>query len=130
MKSYTRQSILQRITACILLTLIPWFFWNLFCLKDLKYWGVLKNFNCKIIIFFILVSGFYHGYLGIKTICIDYIPSSKTRSVIIFMTGSIFSFLCILGTICLINIAMKQTQIGSTLATTVQERLESEGYKE
>ena len=61
MKSYTCHYVMQRLTACVLLVLVPWFLWNLLCVKELGYYAVLKNFAnpySATLLFFILVGGF------------------------------------------------------------------------
>ena len=68
MKSYTRNYVWQRITATILLFLVPWFLWFLLKIKHLKYFEVqlfLANPIYRLLIFSLIISGFYHGYLGI-----------------------------------------------------------------
>jgi succinate dehydrogenase / fumarate reductase, membrane anchor subunit len=75
MKSFTIVYIWQRVTAIILLFLVPWFLWHLFKIKGLNYLDVVQNFNNPIrasLIFLMVISGFYHGYLGIQMICLDY----------------------------------------------------------
>ncbi len=107
MKSFTRHYVLQRVTACILLVLVPWFLWNLFVLKDAGYQVVVKNFGNPYsagLLFFMLVSGFYHGYLGIQTICLDYLPNPRMRTLISFMVGTMFIFLSVFGTFSLIRL--------------------------
>ncbi len=107
MKSYTCHYVMQRLTACVLLVLVPWFLWNLLCVKELGYYAVLKNFAnpySATLLFFILVGGFLHGYLGIQTICTDYIPNSKIRSGAIFTVGALFSFLSMFATFCLVRL--------------------------
>lgn len=107
MKSFVSHYVLQRVTACILLILVPWFLWNIFFIKGLSYYVVMQNFGspCSAaLLFFMLISGFYHGYLGIQTICLDYMPSSRMSSVIIFVVGGIFSFLSIFGMFCLVRL--------------------------
>jgi succinate dehydrogenase / fumarate reductase membrane anchor subunit len=107
MKSFTHHYVLQRITACLLLALVPWFLWNLFNLRDVEYQVIVKNFGnpySAALLFVMLISGFYHGYLGIQTICLDYLPNPKMRTVISFMVGTMFIFLSVLGTFCLIRL--------------------------
>lgn len=107
MKSFTRHYVLQRITACLLLVLIPWFLGNLFGLKDAGYKVIVKNFGnpySAALLFFMLTSGFYHGYLGIQTICLDYLPNPRIRTIIGFMVGVMFIFLSVLGTFFLIRL--------------------------
>lgn len=107
MKSFTHHYVLQRITACLLLVLVPWFLWNLFCLRDAGYQAIVKNFGNSYsvaLLFVMLTSGFYHGYLGIQTICLDYLPNPKMRTIISFMVGTIFIFLSVSGTFCLIRL--------------------------
>ena len=109
MKSFTRHYVLQRITACILLALVPWFLWKLFFLKDLTHQEIIKNIGnlySGLLLFIMLISGFYHGYLGIQTICIDYIQNQKNRVSIVFIVGAIFSILSIFGTFSLIQIVI------------------------
>ncbi len=109
MKSFTRHYVLQRITACILLALVPWFLWKLFFLKDLTHQEIIKNIGnlySGLLLFIMLISGFYHGYLGIQTICIDYIPNKKNRVSIVFIVGAIFSILSVFGTFSLIQIVI------------------------
>lgn len=109
MKSFTQHYVLQRITACILLALVPWFLWKLFFLKDLAHLEIIKNIGnlySALLLFIMLVSGFYHGYLGIQTICIDYIPNQKSRVSVVFMVGAIFSILSVFGIFSLIQIAI------------------------
>lgn len=99
MKSYTRNYVWQRITATILLFLVPWFLWFLLKIKHLKYFEVqlfLANPIYRLLIFSLIISGFYHGYLGIKTICLDYIPNIKIQLVILLITCSVFIFLSLL----------------------------------
>ena len=107
MKSFTHHYVLQRITACLLLVLVPWFLWNLFALRDAGYQMVVKNFgvpSSAALVFFMLVSGFYHGYLGIQTICLDYLPNPKVRTLISVMVGMAFISLSVLGALCLIRL--------------------------
>jgi succinate dehydrogenase hydrophobic anchor subunit len=47
---------------------------------------------------------FYHGYLGIQTICIDYIPNQRSRVSIVFMVGAMFSILSVFGIFSLIQL--------------------------
>ena len=68
---------------------------------------VVKKFGnpySAALLFFMLVSGFYHGYLGIQTICLDYLPNPKMRTLVNFMIGAVFSFLSVWGTFCLIRL--------------------------
>jgi succinate dehydrogenase / fumarate reductase, membrane anchor subunit len=99
MKSFTTVYIWQRVTAIILLFLTPWFLWNLFKIKDLNYLDIVQNFNNPIsasLIFLMVISGFYHGYLGIQTICLDYLENAKLRFFVLFCVGNLFSFLSLL----------------------------------
>lgn len=107
MKSFTHHYVLQRITACLLLVLVPWFLWNLFNLRDVEYQVIVKSFGSPYsaaLLFVMLTSGFYHGYLGIQTICLDYLPHPRMRTVISFIVGTMFIFLSVLGTFCLIRL--------------------------
>ena len=107
MKSFTQHYVLQRITACILLALVPWFLWKLFFLKDLAHLEIIKNIGnlySALLLFIMLISGFYHGYLGIQTICIDYIPNQRSRVCIVFMVGAMFSILSVFGIFSLIQL--------------------------
>jgi succinate dehydrogenase / fumarate reductase membrane anchor subunit len=107
MKSFTQHYVLQRITACILLALVPWFLWKLFFLKDLAHLEIIKNVGnlySALLLFIMLISGFYHGYLGIQTICIDYIPNQRSRVSIVFMVGAMFSILSVFGIFSLIQL--------------------------
>lgn len=109
MKSFTRHCVLQRITACVLLVLVPWFMWSLFCIKNLEYQEIMKNFGSlysALLLSVMLISGFYHGYLGIQTVCIDYIPNQKIRSTVVFMVGAMFSILSVFGIFSLIQIVI------------------------
>lgn len=99
MKSFTNHYIWQRITAIILLFLVPWFLWNLFEIKDLSYFEVVQNFNNPItasLVFLLAISGFYHGYLGIHTICLDYLAKANLRFFVLFFVGGMFGFLSLL----------------------------------
>ena len=99
MRSFTHHYIWQRITAIILLFLVPWFLWFLFKIRNLKYFEVQKtliNPTYRSLIFLMIISGFYHGYLGIKTICIDYLPDTKIRFVILLFTAATFIFFSLL----------------------------------
>lgn len=107
MKSFTRHYVWQRITACLLLILVPWFLWKLFVLRGAGYQMVIKNFGAPVsamLVFFMLVSGFYHGYLGIQNICLDYLLNPKVRTLISVMVGVAFIFLSIFGAICLFRL--------------------------
>jgi len=109
MKSFTRHYVLQRITACILLALVPWFLWKLFFLKDLTHLEIIKNIgnlNSALLLFIMLISGFYHGYLGIQTICIDYIPNPKSRIAVVFIVRAMFSILSVFGIFSLIQLVI------------------------
>lgn len=111
MKSFTRHYILQRITACILLALVPWFLWKLFFLKDLTHLEIIKNIgnlNSALLLFIMLISGFYHGYLGTQTICIDYIPNPKSRIAVVFIVGTMFSILSVFGIFSLIQLVINK----------------------
>ena len=95
----------QRITAIILLFLTPWFLWKLFEVKDLSYFDVVQNFNTQVtaaLLCLMIFSGFYHGYLGIRNICLDYIPSTKIRFFILLVICSLFGFLGLLTTFSLV----------------------------
>ena len=107
MKSYTKNYIWQRITAIILLFLVPWFLWNLFQIKDLSHKEIAQNFNNLTyisLIFLMIVSGFYHGYLGINTICLDYLPNAKIRCIIMFLTNVLFTGLSVLAVFSLLKL--------------------------
>lgn len=107
MKSFTRHYIFQRITACILLVLAPWFLWNLFHIRNSEYQEIIKHFGSMysaVLLFTLLISGFYHGYLGVQTICIDYFPDQKIRSAIIFIAGTMFSILGVFGIFSLVRL--------------------------
>jgi succinate dehydrogenase / fumarate reductase membrane anchor subunit len=107
MKSYTRHYVWQRITAIILLFLVPWFLWFLLKINGLKYFEVqrmLENPTYRSLIFLMLISGFYHGYLGIKTICLDYLPRSKIRCTILLFTAVVFIFFSLLTAMHLIQL--------------------------
>ncbi len=109
MKSFTSHYIFQRVTACILLALVPWFLWNLFCIKNLRHQEIVEHFGTMysvLLLFILLISGFYHGYLGIQTICIDYLPNKKIRSAIIFATGAVLGILSVFGTFSLVRLVM------------------------
>ena len=100
MKSFTNHYIWQRITAIILLFLVPWFLWILFEIKYLNYFEIVKIINTPInllLIFLMLVSGFYHGYLGVQTICLDYLQNAKMRFLVLFFVGGLFMFLSLLA---------------------------------
>ena len=110
MKSFTKIYIWQRITAIILLFLVPWFLWNLFKIKDLGYYDVVKNFDNPItasLLYLMVASGFYHGFLGIQTICLDYVKSDKMRSLILFFVGGLFGFLSLLTAYSLIELGLR-----------------------
>jgi succinate dehydrogenase / fumarate reductase, membrane anchor subunit len=107
MKSFSRHYLWQRITACILLVLVPWFLWNVFSIKGLPHNEVVHHFGNLFsvgLLFLMIVSGFYHGYLGIQTICLDYLPNPKVRCFINIFIGTVFSLLSIFGTFCLIRL--------------------------
>ena len=65
--------------------------------------GIACYYNI-ILLFIMLISGFYHGYLGIQTICIDYIPNQRSRVSIVFMVGAMFSILSVFGIFSLIQL--------------------------
>ena len=99
MKSFTNHYIWQRITAIILLFLVPWFLWILFKTKGLDYSEAVQIINKPInslLIFLMLVSGFYHGYLGVQTICLDYLPHARVRFFVLLLVGGLFIFLSLL----------------------------------
>ncbi|MCX7343570.1 MAG: succinate dehydrogenase, hydrophobic membrane anchor protein [Proteobacteria bacterium] len=107
MKSYTRHYIWQRITAIILLFLVPWFLWILFKTKAMNSFEVIQIINKPInslLIFSMLVSSFYHGYLGVNTICLDYLPNAKVRFLVLFFVGGLFIFLSLLTTFSLFKL--------------------------
>lgn len=107
MKSFVSHYILQRITAFIFLMLFPWFLWSLFTLRNADYLSLVKNFGnpySTILLFFMLTSGFYHGYLGIHNIFLDYIHNIKIRLILIFLTAVTLSLLSIFSTICLMRL--------------------------
>ncbi len=100
MKSFTRHYIWQRITAVILLFLVPWFLWILFKIKGMNAFEVIQIINKPInslLIFLMIVSGFYHGYLGVQTICLDYLQNAKMRFLVLFFVGGLFIFLSLLA---------------------------------
>ena len=107
MKSFTTNYIWQRITSIILLFLVPWFLWLLFKIKGLSYFEVLQILKSPIdrsLIFLMVISSFYHGYLGIKNICLDYLPNEKIRFFIRFFVGAGFTLLSLLTAFSLLKL--------------------------
>lgn len=109
MKSFTSHYVFQRVTACILLALVPWFLGKLFYIKNLGHQEIIENFgnmSSALWLLILLISGFYHGYLGIQTICIDYLPNKRVRSSIIFIAGTTLGISSIFGIFSLMRLVM------------------------
>jgi succinate dehydrogenase / fumarate reductase membrane anchor subunit len=107
MKSYTSHYVYQRITAVVLLFIVPWFLYTVFQTRHAGYAEIVEIFSkpwSVALVFLMLVSGFFHGFLGIQTICLDYIPNLKTRLTIIFLVAALFVFLGVLGTFSLVRL--------------------------
>lgn len=107
MKSFTHKYIWQRITAVILLLLIPWVLWFLFTIKDLNYPEVIQTLKDpinKALILLVIINGFYHGYLGIKNICLDYLSNEKARLFILLFIGGGFALLSLLSGLSLLKL--------------------------
>jgi len=107
MKSFTNHHLWQRITALMLLCLVPWFLWNLCKIKDSDYLAIVQNLNEPVtasLICLMICSGFYHGYLGIHTICLDYLASRRMRFYILLLSGLVFSFFSLLSIASLIRL--------------------------
>jgi succinate dehydrogenase / fumarate reductase membrane anchor subunit len=107
MKSYTSHYVFQRITAAILLFIIPWFLYTLLETRHMGYAEIVNTFGSPwsvALVFLMLVSGFFHGFLGIQTICLDYLPNVKIRSAVIFGVGILFIFLTAFSTFSLVRL--------------------------
>lgn len=88
MKNPTSHWLHQRITALIMVILLPWFLYY-FILSDnqvLTENGILDPVN-GLFLFLLLISALYHMVLGLLTIIDDYIHSQKLNH---FLKTSIY----------------------------------------
>ncbi|MCE2715894.1 MAG: succinate dehydrogenase, hydrophobic membrane anchor protein [Pseudomonadota bacterium] len=109
MKPFAKHYILQRVTACFSLAIIPWFLWNVFFLKNSQYHIIVKHFtkpSSVILVSLMLLSGFYHSYLGLYNICLDYLPNPKIRSICIYVIALSLSAVSVFAVFSLLQLMM------------------------
>lgn len=107
MKSYSKFYKLQRRTAFLLIFLVPWFLLKALHLSQLTFTESLTEFKSAptaILTALLIVIGLYHGYMGLKVICTDYISCAKTRKIVIGAITTILALSAATGCISLIRI--------------------------
>lgn len=106
MSAYSKTYKLQRKSAFLLIFLVPWFLLKLLHLRDASYSETVlafQNPTTAILTVFLLIAGFYHGYIGLNVICNDYISCIKVRKITIGAIATFFALSALLGCFCLIR---------------------------
>ncbi len=97
----------QRITAMMMLFLIPYFGSYFFQLKGASYenWADFFANPCSCALWLMLTASIlYHGYLGIDVITTDYIKCNIIKRTLLFSTQFVFIFLWLLALFALCKI--------------------------
>jgi len=91
----TGHFIWQRLSALLLIPLVLWFCLSIAFLPDASYATAISwlssPFNAVLMIV-TLISGFYHGALGIQTILEDYTSSESTHRAVLISNVLLFLF--------------------------------------
>lgn len=107
-KNGTGHFIWQRLTALVLIPLVLWFCLSIAFLPDASYATAISwlssPFNA-VLMLVTLVSGFYHGALGLQTIFEDYISSESTRHKVILISNVLLFLFAAVGTYSVLKIA-------------------------
>jgi len=108
-KSGTEHFLMQRITALALIPLVIWFCMSLAFLPNANYETVHtwlgSPFNAVLMIV-TLISGFYHGALGLQTIFEDYVSSHGKRTLAIIISNLLLFFFAALGVYSVLKISI------------------------
>ena len=108
-KSGTEHFMIQGITALALIPLVIWFCISLAFLPDANYTTVVawlsSPFNAVLMIL-TLISGFYHGALGMQTIFEDYVSNHDKRTFAIIITKLVLFFFGALGVFSVLKISI------------------------
>jgi len=107
-KNGTGHFIWQRLTALVLIPLVLWFCLSIAFLPDASYATAISwlssPFNA-VLMLVTLVSGFYHGALGLQTIFEDYISSESTRHKVILISNVLLFLFAAVGIYSVLKIA-------------------------
>jgi len=96
----------QRITAFMLLFLLPWFFSTLICMPNYHF-DILTHFSKPIPatgLILMVLSSIYHFVLGVTMVVEDYVPHLKVRQIIIQTIYAFGLIAVVFSIVCIINI--------------------------
>lgn len=98
MTNYSKFYKWQRLSALVLAFIFPCIFIKMITVKKLGYYGFIKDFqNIETYLLYLafINIGFYHCYLGINSIFLDYIATTKNRNLAMCFVGLII-LICVL----------------------------------
>jgi len=93
--------LMQRLTALLIIPLSIWLVYFFYKTKELSYPGMtllLKQPKNLIPMLMLIITGLYHGLLGMQVVIEDYISCLKSRFFLIIAT-KLFSFITIFSLI-------------------------------
>lgn len=104
----TGHFIWQRLSALVLIPLVIWFCLSIAFLPDASYANAIgwlsSPFNA-VLMCVVLMTGFYHGALGMQTIFEDYISSEPTRHKAILISNLLLFLFAVVGIFSILNVA-------------------------
>lgn len=109
-KSGLHSWIAQRVTAVALIPLGIWFVFAFSILLTSPYEKVHQWFASPMIValfIFLIITLFYHGYLGVKIIWEDYISHKLTKWILLIMTKLFSMGMALLALISLLKIFLR-----------------------
>jgi len=96
----------QRISAILLLFLVPWLFFTLICMPNYHF-DVLSYFSKPSPatgLMLLVLSGVYHFVLGLTMVVEDYVLHSKMRQIIIQTLNAFGLVAVVFGFVCIVQI--------------------------
>jgi len=108
-KTGTEHFMMQGILALALVPLIIWFCVSIALLPDAKYSTIVLWLNSPlnaVLMVVTLLSGFYHGALGLQTIIEDYVSSHGKQTFAIIIVKLTMFFFAVLGIFSVLKISI------------------------